>query len=152
LAALADATVPLPTDRPAVPTFFAPARQSENVILRVLGGLSRRFELALRAPQLALGAATLGSGPQITLFADALPEVEGSPLVSVSLSVDGGVAELLVAIREASAATRWQVQAVAETSVHTATTDERGIARFSGLPLDSLWQITLSCVALPAAD
>jgi predicted anti-sigma-YlaC factor YlaD len=145
LAALADTTAPLPADRPAARSFFAPVRQSESVILRVFGGLSRRFELALRPPQLASGAPTLGGGPQITLFADALPEVEGSPLVSVSLSVDGGLAELLVAIREANAATRWQVQVAAETVAHTATTDERGVARFTGLPIASLWQVTLSC-------
>jgi hypothetical protein len=61
------------------------------------------------------------------------------------LNIDEGVAELLVAIREANAATRWQVQVAAETIAHTATTDERGVARFPGLPIASLWQITLDC-------
>src|SRR5262249_33096301 len=62
LATLADTTVPLPADRPATPAFFTPVRQSEHVVLRVFGGLARRFELALRAPQLTAGPATLGGG------------------------------------------------------------------------------------------
>ncbi|MFL5802577.1 MAG: zf-HC2 domain-containing protein [Roseiflexaceae bacterium] len=144
LAALADTAVPLPADRPAPPAFFAPARQSENVVLRVLGGLARHFELVLHTPQLALGPATLGGGPDTPLFVGTLPEVEGSPLVSVSLSVEGDLADLFVAIREAGATTPWQVQLSIEDSVQTATTDERGIARFNGLPLTSIWQVTIN--------
>jgi hypothetical protein len=142
LAALTDPAVPLPAAQP--PAFFAPARQSENVILRVLGGLTRRFELVLRPPQLTAGPATLGSGPNIALFAGTLPEVEGDPLVSVSLNVEGDLAELRVAIGEPGAAARWQVQLTTDTSVQTTTTDELGIARFSDLPIASLWQVTLN--------
>jgi predicted anti-sigma-YlaC factor YlaD len=145
LAALADPSVPLPADRPKAPPFFAPARQSENVVLHVLGGMSRRFKLWLRVPQLSAGAATLGGGTALPLFMGELPEVEGSPLVSVSLSIDGGLAELRVAIREADAATPWQVQITTGTSPQTATTDAQGIARFAGLPSNALSQITLNC-------
>lgn len=144
LAALADTAVPLSPELPPAPAFFAPARQNENVVLRVLGGLSRHFELVLRTPSLAAGPATLGSGPNITLFTDTLPEVEGNPLVSVSLMVDGQTAELRVAIGEAGATARWQVQVTTDASVQTATTDELGIARFSDLPITSLWQVTLN--------
>jgi hypothetical protein len=77
-----------------------------------------------------------------------LPEVEGSPLVSVSLSIDGGLAELRVAIREADAATPWQVQIATDTSPQTATTDAQGIARFAGLPITSFSHITINCSAV----
>jgi predicted anti-sigma-YlaC factor YlaD len=149
LTALADSTAALPDERPAAPPFFAATRQSEQVMLRVVRGLVRRFELALQVPRLSPARATLG-GPTATLFADTLPELNGSPIVSVSLNAEGDSAELLVAIREADAATHWQVQVAVEGSVRTATTDERGIAQFKDLPLASLRQLTLSCVELPA--
>lgn len=145
LAMLTNPALPLPADRPKAPPFFAPARQSEQVILHVLGGLSRRFQLWLRVPQLSPGAATLSGGTAIPLFMGELPEVAGSPLVSVSLNIDGSEAELRVAIRDASAATPWQVQVATDTFLQTSTTDGQGIARFGGLPIRSLSQLTLNC-------
>ena len=151
LTALAGATETLPAARPAAPAFFAAARQSEQVMLRVIGGLVRRFELALQVPRLTPTGATLG-GSSTTLFADTLPELSGSPIVSILLKPVGDSAELLVAIREAAAATRWQVQAGIEGALRTATTDDRGIAQFKNLPLSNLRSLTLTCVELPVAS
>jgi hypothetical protein len=151
LMALAGPTAELPEERPAVPPFFAATRRSEQVMLRVVRGLVRRFELALQVPQLSSARATLG-GPPTTLFADTLPELNGSPIVSVSLNAEGDSAELLVAIREADATTRWQVQTTVEGIVRTATTDERGIAQFKDLALSNVQELILNCVELPAVS
>jgi hypothetical protein len=123
----------LPAAHPSPPSFFGPARQSERVVLRVLRGIARRFELSLAAPQLAPAIATLGDGQRATLFSDSVAEVPGAPLVAVSLSGEAASAELVVAISDPAVATRWQVQVIAGDIAHTATTDEHGIARFSGL-------------------
>ncbi len=87
----------------------------------------------------------MGGGTAASLFMGELTEVAGSPLVSVSLNIDGDQAELRVAIRDANAATPWQVQLATDTSLQTSTTDAQGIARFGGLPSSSLSQVTLNC-------
>jgi hypothetical protein len=152
LAVLADPASTLPADRPSAPAFFPPARQDEHVILRIFGDVLRRFELALRAPQLAPTVATLGGGTRATLFTDTLAEINGSPLVSVALRAEGDLAELQVAIREAQATPHWQIQVAAGEIVRTAVTDDRGVAVFSDLPLAQLQQLTITCVELPTGD
>jgi hypothetical protein len=142
----------LPADRPSAPSFFPPARQDEYVVLRIFGDVLRRFELALRAPQLLPSVATLGSGSGATLFTDTLSEINGSPLVSVALRAEGDLAELQVAIREAHATPRWQIQVAAGAIVRTAATDDRGVAVFPDLPLAQLQQLTLTCAELPTGD
>lgn len=139
-------------EAPAPPAFFAPARQSDSVVLRVLGGLRRRFELKLALPRLAPSLPTLGSGKRADLFTDTLAEVSGAPLVAVSLVANAGVADVLVAVREASAQTRWQVQLIAGDRVQTATTDEQGIARFGGLAIATVQDVTVSCVEIGDSD
>lgn len=139
----------LPHDRPAAPALFPPARQDEHVILRIFSGMLRRFELALRPPQLGPALATLGSGSRATLFADTLGELNGAPLVSVVLSAQGELAELVVAIREAQAAPQWQIQVAAGAETRTATTNAQGMTVFAHLPLAQLQQLTLTCVELP---
>lgn len=144
-ALLSDDAAPAPL--PAPPAFFRPARHSEGVLLRVLGGLRRVFELELRVALPALG--TLSSAP---LFADTLPEVPGAPLLAVSLapSGPGQPPDLLVAVREAGAA-RWQVQLAAGATSRSATTDERGVARFAGVELKQGEQLQLTCQAVDEA-
>lgn len=149
LSAFVDTTETLPSEPATAPSFFPPVRQDEHVVLRIFGDAIRRFELALRMPQLAPSVATLGSGSRVTLFTDTLSELNGSPVFSVALSAEGDVAELLVAIREAQATPRWQIQFKAGDVVRTTTTDERGIAVFAQLPLASLQLLTLTCTELP---
>lgn len=142
LETLAGASEALPQAQLHPPTFFAPARQSEGVILRVWQGMKRRFELTVPAPRLAPAIATLSGGQRVPLFNDNLPEVAGTPVVSVSLSGAPTAAEVLVAIRD-PAVTRWQVQLLASDTPHTAITDERGIAQFVGLAVEELQNMTL---------
>jgi predicted anti-sigma-YlaC factor YlaD len=133
------------------PTFFTPARQSEHVILRVLRGLTRRFEMDVPALRFKPAVATLGSGKRITLLADTLSEVKGAPLVSLSLSGEPGAADVTVAIRDLAAGSRWQVQLIAGDNAWTATTDERGIAQFRGLALPEGQALTVHCAELAGA-
>src|SRR5262249_17868841 len=93
---------PRPQAQLKPPAFFTPARQTENVVLRVLRGVQRRFEFTLPAPRLAPQIATLSGGQQKVLFGDTLTEVPGAPFASLSLSGESGSAELLVAVREAA--------------------------------------------------
>ena len=132
------------------PSFFLPARQSDSVILRVLRGLTRRFELTLTPPQIAPALPTLSSGQRVELFSDRLPEVPGEPLAVVTLHVAEESADLLVALRETGPPKHWQVQLTIGDVTHSQATDERGIARFSGLPRKDLQQLTLLWSELPA--
>lgn len=148
-ALLIDPSEPLPAVRPAMPTFFAPARSSENVVLHVLGGVLRRFQLALRVPTLNTATATLSG---TSLFFSELPEVTGKPLVSVVLRPQGDLAELHVAIREAEGNQQWRVRLTAPSYEQTATTNEQGIAQFSGLLMANLSELTLECQELRSDD
>lgn len=149
-AALVDTSERLPNDQPAMPTFFTPARQSEHVVLRVLQGLVRRFELALPVPTLSPGWSTLAAGEQVTLFTDTLSEIQGAPLVSIELRAQAGSGELRVAVGSTEGTPRWQIQATINGMVHTAITDERGIATIAGLPLVDLQNLMIMCSELPA--
>jgi hypothetical protein len=119
------------------------------VVLHVLGGVLRRFQLALRVPTLNTATATLSG---TSLFVSELPEVTGKPLVSVVLRPQGDFAELHVAIREAEGNQQWLVRLTAPGYEQTATTNEQGIAQFSGLPLANLGELTLECRELSDDD
>ena len=136
-----------PAQLPAPPAFFRPARQTESVLLRVLGSLRRTFELELRVALPAIG--TLSSTP---LFADTLPEVAGAPLLAGSLAptAPGAAPDLLVAVSEAGAA-RWEVQLAAGAQVRVAATDEQGVARFTAVALAHDQLLQLTCRALDSA-
>lgn len=143
-----DPEVDLPA-APSPPTFFTtpPARASEKVVLRLLQGLRRRFELTLAMPNLAPRVATLGSGGSNDqprrehLFSSTLDEIAGKPLMVVSLHITANVAELLVAVRDATPTTRWQVNLSLGDRIETAQTDAQGIARFTNLPVSDLQQV-----------
>lgn len=141
-------TLPIATLNP--PSFFESARENDSVILRVLQGLTRRFELILTPPRLVPTIANLGSGERVELFADRLPEVQGAPLVAATLNAGEESIGLLVALREATPSSRWEIQLTIGSVTHTQTTDERGIARFSGLPPEALQQLKLLWSELPA--
>jgi hypothetical protein len=151
LEALTSAPEALPQTTLTPPSFFTTARQSENVIVRVLQGLRRQFELDLALPRLAPQLPTLGGGQSASLFTDTLSEVSGSPLVSISLTPSEGGADVLVAIREPAAQTRWQVQLIVGDHVQTATTNAQGMARFSGVPVTDVQQVRLMCVEAPGS-
>jgi hypothetical protein len=140
----------LPQIRPAAPAFFAPARDSESVVLRVLRGLTRRFELTLAPPQLAPAIATLSGGQQANLFNDRLGEVKGEPFVVVTANVDEGRAAVRVAIREASAEARWRVRLTAGDIERAAITGAQGSVQFDDLPVAGLQELTLYCAELLA--
>lgn len=132
------------------PSFFAPARQTESIVLRVLRGIARQFELTLVPPRLVPTIATLSGGQRINLFADRLGEVLGAPLLAVTLSIKDSMANLQITIREGAAGTRWQVHFTAGDMVRMATTDERGTVYFSDVPAADLQTIALRCVELLA--
>lgn len=133
---------PMPSLSPA-PNFFAPARQSEGVTVRVLGALRRAFQVQLRAhipaPGVLSGAANL--------FADTLPEVEGAPLLAVTFepATAGTQARLLVAVRNPGADTQWDVQLTTAQGSQRAATDAQGVARFAGVALAEGDTIELHC-------
>ncbi|HEU4324247.1 MAG TPA: hypothetical protein VFS21_13935 [Roseiflexaceae bacterium] len=143
LAASAGAQEGLAEKMPAVQPFFVPARRSDQVLLRVLGGQLRRFELELYPPPLPKGRASFATLSGETLFADTLPEVVGDPVVSVALNGTGERRELLVVIRDAHASTRWRVSATAGSETRSATTDDQGVARLGAVPVADLDKLAL---------
>ncbi len=143
LAASAGAQEALAEQLPAVQPFFASARRSEQVLLRVLGGQLRRFELELYPPPLPKGQASFATLSGEALFADTLPEVAGDPVVSVALNGTGEQRELLVAIRDTNATTRWRISATAGGQTRTAITDDQGVARFGAVPVTQLDKLAL---------
>lgn len=147
LALVVDIEAAVPNAQPDQPAFFKPARESENVVLRVLQGALRRFELGLQLPRLLPSIATLGNKAQATLFTDALPELAGSPVVSVSLHAEGDSTTLVVAIREPTSV-GWHVQALIQGETRSAHTDQHGIARFPQVPVSGLLELTLICSEL----
>ena len=147
LEALAGQTETLPQVPLTPPTFFTPVRQSEHVVLRILHGMTRRFEMGVAALRFK-PVGTLGSGNRTTLFADTVSEITGAPLISLSVSAAAGSTDLTVAIRDLSAGTRWHVQLIAGDQVWTATTDERGIAQFRNLALVEGQELTVHCAEI----
>lgn len=135
----------------APPTFFKPARQTENVVLRVLGNIQRAFQLDIRVRLPNPG--TLSGGQSVNFFADTLPEVNGTPIVAVALvpAADGSLPSLLVAVREPQQTGSWEIQLVTSDETRQATTDAQGLARFEAVTLAAGAQLHLSCRALPVA-
>ncbi len=150
LEAVAGETTALPQTTLTAPSFFGPARQSDSVVLRVLRGLTRRFELTLAPPRLVPAIANLGNGQRAELFSDHLSEIPGNPLVAATLNVGDESMELLVALREATSSSRWQVQLTFGELAYMQTTDDLGIARFKNLPREALQQLNLLWAELPA--
>lgn len=138
LEALTGADAVLPPVPLTAPDFFTPARQSKNIILRLLRGLKRGFELDLAIPSLTPAGALLSGGERASLFSDRLPELAGNPQVIVALESEPDAPKLLVAVREGGALTRWRVQLQIGDQVYTAHTNERGIAQFSGFSIAQL--------------
>lgn len=141
----------LPSHASAPPVFFsAPVRLGDHVLLQVARGLIRRFTLTFDLPRLAPSLATLG-GPQRSLYADKLGQVQGTPLLAVTVGHDDAGIWLQVAVREPGQPTVWRLQLELGGRILTATTDARGVARFT-LPADApLGEVRLHCEELPAA-
>jgi hypothetical protein len=147
----------LPQARVAESSFFEPVRERPGFVLRVFRGARRHFEFdlpvppALSATHATLSGTGAGDEKREQLLSESVPEVLGSPRVSVALVVRPGSAELNVTIQDKPAAARWRLQFKAGDTVHTAKTDERGVATFTGLnvaDLRELSQLTLTCVEL----
>lgn len=134
---------------PAPPTIFAPVRQTEHVILRLIRGFTRGFELSLKDPRLTLSQGVLGGGKQIPLFRDNLPEMSGAPAVVVALDTHPESPMVLVAVRESARSTRWRVQLQIGDRSYEALTDEYGIARLGGFSAEQLYeagQLNVICI------
>lgn len=142
LAALVGPSEVLPQAELTPPTFFTTARQNDAVMLRVIKGRRRRFELDLALPLFAPVITTLGSSWAM-LFSDSLIEVDGAPLVSVAMRANTDAIELLVSVRD-PAGTRWQVQFVLGDATDSVATDSRGSAHFGDLALAGLSELRLS--------
>lgn len=149
LAALTDAAETSEPVRAAPPAFFAPARQHENVVLRVLRGLTRRFELVLPLPQLSTGVAVLGPGDQVPLFVDTVNDVAGAPRLRVVLSAGTTQPAVQVIVRETTQRP-WQVQLTVGERLLTAQTDERGVAEFPEVAIGDADSILVRCSELSA--
>jgi predicted anti-sigma-YlaC factor YlaD len=149
LAALVGPAEVLPQVELTPPTFFTTARQNDSVLLRVIAGRQRRFELDLALPQLTPMIATLGSA-WVTLFSDSLIEVDGAPLVSVAMRASTATVEMLVTVRDSSAATRWQMQLTLDGTTHVVATDARGAGHFVDLAVAGSPELRLSIIELAA--
>ncbi|MBK9941827.1 MAG: hypothetical protein IPP13_09455 [Kouleothrix sp.] len=127
------------------PSFFVPVRHSAQVLLRLLGGLGRAFQLDLQVRLPLPGS--LSGGEHVTVFSDTLPEIAGAPVVAVSLALAaaGAPAELIVAVRELDAPTHWEVQLTVGGTLRAARTDDRGIARFELADLQAIDTLQISC-------
>jgi hypothetical protein len=138
----------LPTIAPAPPVFFsAPVRLGDHILLHVARGLLRRFTLTFDLPRLAPSLATL-SGPQRPLYSDRLGPVQGTPLLAVTVGRDAGGIWLQVAVREIGQQTTWRLQLELGGQTLSATTDSRGIARFTLPPDVGLGEVRLHCEEL----
>lgn len=147
----------LPQAHVAESSFFEPVRERPGFVLRVFRGARRHFEFDLPLPpDLSATHATLsgtGAGDEKRehLLSESVPEVFGSPRVSVALVVRPGSARLNVTVQERPARARWQLRLKIGDAVHTATTDEQGAATFTDLSaadLRDLSRLTLTCVEL----
>jgi hypothetical protein len=132
----------------AAPEFFTTVRSSEGVILRVLRGLVRRFELELAMPRFGPSLATL-SGDQMQLLDDTLVDVTGTPRITIVLEVGTASATLRAVLRDATSSRPWQVQLMGGDFLRTVVTNERGVATIADIPLDNLESVTLRYSELP---
>lgn len=134
----------------APPTFFAPQaeRHTERITLRIWQGMARTLELRVTPPTLAHKIPTLGGQRDATLFADHIAELPGTPLLAVTLTLQGESALLRVAVRDLTGPTRWQVRLLIGAQQLEQQTDEHGLAEFAGLPLAGLDQIQITCTEL----
>lgn len=152
LAALIEAgDAPRTEVAPTPPTFFGPERERDGIIVRVLRGIARSFEIALPAPRLAPAVALLdGDGDQL-LFTGALDDVSGPPRISIGMTGERGAPTLTVVIRD-PVRRQWQVQLAVGDGVRTVTTDASGGATFTGLAISPGESITVRCTELAERD
>lgn len=154
VADLATITAPAPATSasPAMapPRFFqpAPVRQTERFTLRVWNGIARAVELLVSPPALVPKLATLSRSKSETLFSDRVTELPGDPLVVVMLTAQEQDGLIQVAVRDATAGTRWQVQLTIGAERLEQTTNTQGVAQFPGIALAGLSQMTVTCAEL----
>ncbi len=151
MATLVEEPTPAPPISVKPPTFFAPPIAKGNFMwLEVLHGLGRRFSLKIDLPRLAPMVPTLSGGHQ-SLFADRLHEIEGHPLLAITIGQDTQGQWLQVAILDLPQSTRWSLHLLMGTQRVAAETDERGLVRFN-LPSDTqLESLQIICEALPVS-
>lgn len=118
-----------------------------GVVLRVFANITRSFELLFALPQIAPSVATLGVGQRVNVFASALPRVEGAPIVSVVLTLAETTALLQVAVQDATMSP-WAIDLTVGSTKRYELTDNRGMARFTELPVTELSEITLRSTEL----
>lgn len=148
LAAVMGEGEPLPQVTPPSPGFFPePVRKGDHLLLEVMRGALRRFSLTFDLPRLAPSLATLSG--QRPIYADSLTEVEGAPLLALTVGREAGAAWLQVAIRQLGRPTRWRLMLDVGGQTVTATTDERGMARITLSPDLALGEVRLHCEELP---
>lgn len=133
---------------PKTSSTSAESRPQAGVVLRVLRGLSRRFELLLAVPQLSPAVATLGPGNEVPLFTDTLNDVAGAPRLRVVVSARAPHPQVQVIVREADQR-RWQVQLTAGAKLYTAQTDDRGVAIFPVVDVEGSGSLLVRCSELP---
>lgn len=115
---------PLPGPPPRV---FTTAVKADNVLLRLVGALRDRFELAVAVPRAVPVAASSQAQP---LFAGSLPEVAASPELELLL-----LREPAPALRvRLSPAAPWLVRLTLAGRTYEARTDSTGTATLSGFP------------------
>lgn len=136
------AAVPPPA---RVPTFFGQTPDASRSPIRILDGLRRRFTFDIPLPQPLPLVGTLGSSPQVVVFAAPLDELAGKPTLTATLEGRANGAVFRVALPVSDTVTRWQVELRAGTLVTKAFTDERGIATFDLLPLEALRRLEVVC-------
>ncbi len=131
-----------------IPTFFSqPIPKGEYVLLQVLKGIQRRFELSFALPRLMPSIPTM-SGQQRTLYADTLAEVAGSPFLALQLTREPSGPQLQLALRDPGQAQQWRIELQLGEQTLTQITDARGMVRFA-LPADSaLTAIKILCEEL----
>lgn len=144
--------VELPGVPGELPRVFVPHVKADNVVLRVLQGLRRRFELAITVPRAVPVSGS--AAPSITLFADSLNEVEGAPEVEVIL-LRQTPPVLRVSISNPPLAARWLVRLLVAQQSYEAFTDTQGVAVLSGFSLEQLQaapRLDISFGEQPAAE
>jgi hypothetical protein len=137
------------------PFFFKAEPAPGTVIVSLLQGIYRGFEMLINLPDLqpalqSRSGVRSEEGKTVQLFSDRVRAMTDTPQIDVMLHLFAGPAELVVTVGE-TPVKRWQIDLSLDDRIYTARTDRHGVAHLFDLSVDELQEATavrLTCTAL----